>query len=430
MHNIYKQRREELIGKLPRNSSILIPGADTVYRNSDSSFAFRQESSFYYFSGFSEAGSLMLISNINNEIKSTIFVPEKDKTKEIWDGFRYGPKGAVETFLFDHAFTNQETEEILPDLIHGSEKLYFAFGKKAGFDEQVIKWVKKANSKDRHAQNINLIDASSLIGNMRLIKDEDEINIIKKACDISANAHIEAMRHVKPGMNEQELEAFYLYNFAKDGGRFAAYTPIVAGGANACVLHYVKNDEELKDQKLLLVDAGCEYEMYASDITRTYPVGGKFTQEQLAIYKIVLEAHKESINQVKIGNNIMDAQHKSEEVILKGLIEIGILEGEYEDLMSKGAHKEFYMHKVGHWLGLDVHDAGDYTEEDDHMKYKAGMITTIEPGIYIGEDANVDEKWKGIGVRIEDDILVTNEGNENLTSKVPVDPHEIEALMA
>jgi Xaa-Pro aminopeptidase len=309
-------------------------------------------------------------------------------------------------------------------------KVFYPFGKKDGFDQLVINWMKSAGTKDRHSKAIDIADGSSLIGNLRLIKDSDEIEIMKQAANISADAHMEAMKAVKPGMNEQSIEALYLYEFAKQGGRFAAYTPIVAGGDNACVLHYVDNNQDLNGSDLLLVDAGCEFKMYASDITRTFPISGKFSAEQLAVYNVVLEALHKATECVKVGNNIMDPQITSEKVITKGLVELGILEGDVDDLHQQGAFKDFYMHKIGHWLGLDVHDAGDYMENDDHMLFKAGMVTTVEPGIYISKDANVHDKWKGIGIRIEDDILVTESGNLNLTAKVPSDPQEIEALMA
>ena len=238
------------------------------------------------------------------------------------------------------------------------------------------------------------------------------------------------MKQVKDGDNEQFIESLYIHEFSKRGARFPAYPPIVAGGENACVLHYVENNCELKENDLLLVDAGCEFNMYAADITRTYPVGGKFSKEQLEIYKIVLKAMNAAIDTVKEGNSIMMPQEVSEKVITEGLVEIGILNGDPDQLHKDGAYKEFYMHKIGHWLGLDVHDAGDYMEGNEFMKFKPGMITTIEPGIYISSSSNVEDKWKGIGVRIEDDILVTRDGNENLTKKVPSDPNEIESLMS
>ena len=427
---IYKSRRVNLTEELPNNSVLLIPGADTQYRNADSAYAFRQDSNFYYLSGFCEPDSLMVVVNNNDGINSLIFVPPKDKLKEIWDGYRAGPEGAVQDYLFDKAYDNSEIDKMLPEILFGCDQVLYPIGKKNGFDQKVIDWTTEAGNKDRHSKSINILDASSIIGNARLIKDDHEISLIKKACDISAEAHIEAMKNVKDEESEQAIESMYVHEFSKRGGRFTAYTPIVASGENACVLHYIENNKKLNKEDLLLVDAGCEYEMYASDITRTYPIGGKFSKEQLEIYNIVLEAMNAAIDKVKVGNNIMEPQEISEKIITNGLVKLGLLQGDPEELHQKGAYKEFYMHKIGHWLGLDVHDAGDYMEGENFMEFKPGMITTIEPGIYISNAMDVDDKWKGIGVRIEDDILVTKDGNENLTKKVPSDPAEIESLMS
>tara|TARA_B100000401_G_scaffold217159_1_gene146631 strand:- start:37 stop:1332 length:1296 start_codon:yes stop_codon:yes gene_type:complete len=431
MKNRYADRRSKLGAMLPKNSAVVIAGAAVQYRNADSSHAFRQDSNFWYLTGFNEPEStLVLLINESKDVQSIAFVPKKDALKEIWDGYRAGPNGAVKDHGFDLAFDNTEIDERLPDLLAGYNQVFYPVGKSQKLDADVIDWIKTARSKDRHSSPIDIADASSKIGNERLIKDEDEIEVMKKACQISAEAHAEAMKFVKPGMNEQELEAFYQYQFSKRGGRFAAYTPIVAGGENACVLHYVENSKALKDGDLVLVDAGCEFELYASDITRTYPINGKFTSAQLAIYEVVLEAQQKSIEAVTVNNNVMDSQIISEKVITQGLIDLGILNGSMEELHETGAFKDFYMHKIGHWLGIDVHDAGDYTEDGEYMKYKPGMVTTVEPGIYISSTANVKDQWKGIGIRIEDNILVTAKGNQNLTDFVPSNPKEIEALMA
>ena len=431
MKNRYADRRSKLGAMLPKNSAVVIAGAAVQYRNADSSHAFRQDSNFWYLTGFNEPEStLVLLINESKDVQSIAFVPKKDALKEIWDGYRAGPNGAVKDHGFDLAFDNTEIDERLPDLLAGYNQVFYPVGKSQKLDADVIDWIKTARSKDRHSSPIDIADASSKIGNERLIKDEDEIEIMKKACQISAEAHVEAMKFVKPGMNEQELEAFYQYQFSKRGGRFAAYTPIVAGGENACVLHYVENSKALKDGDLVLVDAGCEFELYASDITRTYPINGKFTAAQLAIYEVVLEAQQKSIEAVTVDNNVVDSQIISEKVITQGLIDLGILNGSMEELHETGAFKDFYMHKIGHWLGIDVHDAGDYTEDGEYMKFKPGMITTVEPGIYISSTANVKDQWKGIGIRIEDNILVTAKGNQNLTDFVPSNPKEIEALMA
>ena len=430
MKNRYADRRSKLGAMLPKNSAVVIAGAAVQYRNADSSHAFRQDSNFWYLTGFNEPEStLVLLINESKDVQSIAFVPKKDALKEIWDGYRAGPNGAVKDHGFDLAFDNTEIDERLPDLLAGYNQVFYPVGKSQKLDADVIDWIKTARSKDRHSSPIDIADASSKIGNERLIKDEDEIEIMKKACQISAEAHVEAMKFVKPGMNEQELEAFYQYQFSKRGGRFAAYTPIVAGGENACVLHYVENSKALKDGDLVLVDAGCEFELYASDITRTYPINGKFTAAQLAIYEVVLEAQQKSIEAVTVNNNVMDSQIISEKVITQGLIDLGILNGSMEELHETGAFKDFYMHKIGHWLGIDVHDAGDYTEDGEYMKFKPGMVTTVEPGIYISSTANVKDQWKGIGIRIEDNILVTAKGNQNLTDFVPSNPKEIEALM-
>ncbi|MDC3380006.1 aminopeptidase P N-terminal domain-containing protein [Gammaproteobacteria bacterium] len=431
MKSIFTERRQRLGANLPPNAAIVIAGASTQYRNADSSYAFRQDSNFWYLTGFNEAEATLVVLTDNSKIaKSIAFVPEKDKLKEIWDGYRAGPEGAVKDHGFDEAYNNSEINDQLPELLKGRDRVFYPVGKNAGLDQNIIEWIKTAKSKDRHSSAIDIADATSKVGNQRLIKDAHEIDLMKKACRISAESHVEAMKFVKPGMTEQEMEAFYLYEFAKRGGRFSAYTPIVAGGENACVLHYVENSKPLLDGDLLLVDAGCEYDFYASDITRTFPVSGKFTDAQLAIYEVVLEAESKAIAAVSVNNNVMDAQIISEKVVTQGLIDLGILKGSLDDLHAKGAFKEFYMHKIGHWLGIDVHDAGDYMEDDQFMQFKPGMVTTIEPGIYIPSSANVDDKWKGIGIRIEDDILVTPDGNENLTQFVPSDPKEIEALMA
>ena len=431
MKNEFINRRKKLGNIFPENSAVVISGASTQYRNADSSYVFRQDSNFWYLTGFNEAEStLVLLIKKSNDVESIIFVPQKDKLKEIWDGYRAGPEGAVRDYGFDSAFDNTEIDVRLPELLADSNTVFYPFGKNPILDKNIIDWIKTAKSKDRHSSSIDIADASSKVGNQRLIKDEHEIGLMKKACLISAEAHVEAMKFVKPGKTEQEMEAYYLYEFAKRGGRFPAYSPIVASGENACVLHYVENSKPLHDGELLLVDAGCEYEFYASDITRTFPVSGKFTDPQLAIYEVVLEAQLKSIEAITVNHNVMDAQTISEKVITQGLIDLRLLNGSLEDLHAEGAFKEFYMHKIGHWLGIDVHDAGDYMENNEFMQFKPGMVTTVEPGIYIPSSSNVENKWKGIGIRIEDDILVNATGNQNLTSFVPSDPKEIEALMA
>ena len=409
---------------LPKNSAVVIAGASTQYRNADSSHAFRQDSNFWYLSGFNEAEStLVLLVNEKNNVKSIAFVPEKDELKEIWDGYRAGPEGAMKDHDFDLAFNNTEIDQRLPDLLAGHNQVFYPVGKSKTLDADIIEWIKSAKSKDRHSSAIDIADASSKVGNQRLIKDEDEIKIMKKACQISAEAHVEAMKFVKPGMTEQEMEAFYQYEFSKRGGRFSACTPIVAGGENACVLHYVENSKPLKDSELLLVDAGCEFELYASDITRTFPINGKFNDAQREIYDLVLSAQKSAIQSIRPGVSSNKPHETACQIITDGLIKLGIMKSP-EDLTK------FYMHNTGHWLGLDVHDVGSKLVNGEFREFKSGMVTTVEPGIYIRRDDKIDPKYWGIGVRIEDDVLVTDKGNHVLSQKAAKEINEIEQLMS
>ncbi len=339
-----------------------------------------------------------------------------------------GPEGAKENYFFDNAFNNDEINSELPNLIQGMDKVFYPFGKKDGFDQLVINWMKTAGTKDRHSKAIDIADGSSLIGNLRLIKDSTEIQHMQTAADLASKAHMQAMIRTRPGLYEYHITAEFDTLFRKEDSEHS-YPPIVAGGENACILHYNENNKLLNDGELLLIDAGCEILGYASDITRTFPINGKFSEPQKEIYEIVLKAQKSAIAS-KVGNNIMDPQITSEKIITKGLVELGILKGDVDDLHQQGAFKDFYMHKIGHWLGLDVHDPSEYKENKELIKLEPGMIFTVEPGIYIPDGSNCDERWWGIGIRIEDDILVTKTGPLNLTAKVPSDPKEIEALMA
>ena len=431
MNTMFTDRRKAVGSAMGPNACLLVASNDHVSRNIHHTYSFRQDSYFWYLSGFNESDSIILIKTDSEaNLSSYMFVPPKDEHSELWDGYRAGPKGAVDDYGFSQGYNNHEADQTIPDLLAGCNKVFSLIGYKEDFSKRVAGWVKQARLKDRHTAAIEHLDAGLFLSSLRRVKSEKEIQLMKKGCEISAQAHKAAMQFVAPNMNEQSLEAFYLYKFAEQGSRFPAYTPIVAGGEHACILHYVENDQTLNDGDLVLVDAGGEYECYASDITRTYPVNGKFSDEQLAVYKVVLEAHKQAIEAVKTGNHIMQPQEISERVITEGLVDLGILDGKTEDLLEEGAHKNFYMHKVGHWIGLDTHDVGAYSDGNNFTNYEAGMVQTIEPGIYISSKSSVDEKWKGIGVRIEDNILVTDQGNENLTQSAPVDPKEIEALMS
>ena len=315
-------------------------------------------------------------------------------------------------------------------MIRGKTNLYCLIGKDKNFDASVSSWVNKANNLERHQANIDIKNFSNELGMMRLIKDEHELSLMRKSCEIAAKAHKKALMNIKKGMSEFDIESLYLNYFREGGSNFPSYTPIVAGGSNACILHYIENNKTIKESDLVLVDAGCEYNYYASDITRTFPISGKFSAEQKAIYEVVLEAHKKSTEAIVVGNSCMNPQKTSEEVISQGLKDLGFLKEPLEEILEKKLFREFYYHKIGHWIGLDVHDDSPYTYKDEEIKFKENMIMTIEPGIYINESAPVDSKWKGIGIRIEDDILATNKGPINLTNEVPSRSDEIEQLMS
>ncbi len=423
----YVKRRKEISKLMESNSCFLINSANLKFRNNDSSYFFRQDSNFYYLSGFVEPDSLIMIENNG---KSTLFCRERNLELEKWDGFMHGVDGAKGTFGFDECFDITEKENLIPEMIKGKTNLYCLIGKDKNFDASVSSWVNKANNLERHQANIDIKNFSNELGMMRLIKDEHELSLMRKSCEIAAKAHKKALMNIKKGMSEFDIESLYLNYFREGGSNFPSYTPIVAGGSNACILHYIENNKTIKESDLVLVDAGCEYNYYASDITRTFPISGKFSAEQKAIYEVVLEAHKKSTEAIVVGNSCMNPQKTSEEVISQGLKDLGFLKEPLEKILEKKLFREFYYHKIGHWIGLDVHDDSPYTYKDEEIKFKENMIMTIEPGIYINESAPVDSKWKGIGIRIEDDILATNKGPINLTNEVPSHSDEIEKLMA
>ena len=423
----YVKRRKEISKLMESNSCFLINSANLKFRNNDSSYFFRQDSNFYYLSGFVEPDSLIMIENNG---KSTLFCRERNLELEKWDGFMHGVDGAKGTFGFDECFDITEKENLIPEMIKGKTNLYCLIGKDKNFDASVSSWVNKANNLERHQANIDIKNFSNELGMMRLIKDEHELSLMRKSCEIAAKAHKKALMNIKKGMSEFDIESLYLNYFREGGSNFPSYTPIVAGGSNACILHYIENNKTIKESDLVLVDAGCEYDYYASDITRTFPISGKFSAEQKAIYEVVLEAHKKSTEAIIVGNSCMNPQKTSEEVISQGLKDLGFLKEPLEEILEKKLFREFYYHKIGHWIGLDVHDDSPYTYKDEEIKFKENMIMTIEPGIYINESAPVDSKWKGIGIRIEDDILATNKGPINLTNEVPSNSDEIEKLMA
>ena len=370
----------------------------------------------------------MIRPNSDKE-KFIIFCRDRDPLREQWDGFRTGQEGAVQQYGADNAYSINSLDQMMPDLLAGVKNIYFSMSAPCGVDIKISHWMEdiRKNTRAGAEPPNNLLSLDSILHEMRLIKEDHEMNLMKKAADITTEAHIRAMQAVTPGMYEYQLEAEYLYAFNKNGARSPAYNSIVGGGNNSCILHYVENNDELKDGDLVLVDAGCEYQYYASDVTRTFPVNGKFSPEQKEIYSIVLEAHRQSMEQAKPGNKWNLMHEKSVEVIVEGLLDLGLLKGTKEQVIEKGDYSKFYMHRIGHWLGMDVHDVGGYKQDGDWRELEKGMVMTVEPGIYILDSLeDVDDKWKGIGVRIEDDIVITDSGFEVLTPNVPRTIEEVE----
>ncbi len=421
------------MAQMEPNSIAILSSAKATLRNGDADYAYRQSSDFYYLTGFAETGAVLVLIPGRENGECLLFCQEKNELKELWNGKLLGPEAAIETLGVDDSFPITDIDDILPGMIEGRERVYSPMGKDEAFDHQLMEWVRVIRSKVRSGAHPpgEFLVLDHLLHEMRLIKSKVELELMKKSGQIAVAAHKRAMTACKPGMHEYELEAEYLYEFARSGCAAPAYTSIVAGGENACILHYTENNQVLKNGDLVLIDAGCEYEYYASDITRTFPVNGKFSPEQKAIYEIVLDAQLEAIKTIKPGAHWDQAHNRTVEVITSGLLEIGLLKGKLKKLIEEGAYREFYMHRAGHWLGMDVHDVGDYKIEGDWRILEPGMVMTVEPGIYISpNNKKVDKKWRGIGIRIEDDVAVSKKGNEVLTRGLPKTVDEIESFMA
>jgi len=361
-----------------------------------------------------------------------LFCRERDRAMEIWNGYRAGPDGAVTDFDADDAFPIGDIDEILPGLIEGRERVYYDLGHDAEFDRRLMGWVNSIRERVRSGAQPpgEFVALAHHLHDMRLFKSAAEIKLMRRAASISAGAHVRAMQTVKPGMMEYQLEAEYIHEFMRHGSRSPAYPSIVGGGANGCILHYIENSQKLKDGDLVLVDAGCEYHSYASDITRTFPVNGRFSREQQALYEVVLASQYDAIEAVKPGNHWNAFHEAALKVLTQGLVDLGLLKGELNELIETEAYRPFFMHRTGHWLGLDVHDVGDYKVHDQWRVLEPGMVVTVEPGLYIApDDTSVDARWRGIGIRIEDDVAVTRDGFDVLTRDVPKDVADIEALM-
>lgn len=429
----FLKRRQALMADMQENSIAIIPSAKEIIRNNDVHYPFRQDSNFFYLTGFDEPDAVAVLIPNREHGEFILFCRDKDPTRELWDGYRAGPEGACQQFAADDAFPISDIDDILPGLIEGKTCVYYAMGRHKDFDAHVMEWINsiRANVRSGAQPPGEFINLDHLLHDLRLYKSAAEIKIMHEAGKISARAHKRAMQFCRPGVYEYQLEAEIQHEFAMNGARLPAYSSIVGGGVNGCILHYVENNQRLKDGDLVLIDAGCELNYYAADITRTFPVNGKFSTEQKAIYTLVLAAQDAAIAQAKPGNNWNAPHDATVQVITQGLLDLGLLQGELTQLIDSGAYRDFYMHRAGHWLGMDVHDVGDYKVDGQWRVLEAGMVLTVEPGIYIAKDnTNVAEKWRGIGIRIEDDVLITRQGNLVLTDDVPKTVDAIEALMA
>jgi Xaa-Pro aminopeptidase len=427
----YASRRDEALAAFAGGVAIF-PSARTVLRNGDSSYAFRQDSDFYYLTGFTEPDAVLVLAPEGTGARSLLFMQRRNRDLEVWTGSRLGVERARETLLVDDAYPIDELEQRLTDLLVGASTLHYAFGAHGPVDRIVRDALEAAREKTRRGGRSPYVVAepSTTLHPMRLRKNDDEVALLRRACAITHAGHVAGMRATRPGEYEYTIQAVIESEYRRLGAQSMAYESIVAGGDNATVLHYVSNRDRLQAGQLLLVDSGCELDCYATDVTRTWPVDGRFTSEQRALYDIVLAAQAAGIDRVRPGvprNEFHDAAVRT---IVEGLIDVGLLQGSVDENLASEAYREYYMHGTGHWLGLDVHDAGPYREPDDSpLVLRAGMITTVEPGIYVRRDSSAPERFKGIGIRIEDDILVTPDGNENLTASIPKAVEEIEALV-
>nr|WP_100549592.1 MULTISPECIES: Xaa-Pro aminopeptidase [unclassified Pseudomonas] len=429
----YARRRKALMAQMEPNSIAILPAAPVYIRNRDVEHVYRQDSDFQYLTGFPEPEAVMALIPGREHGEYVLFCRERDPERELWDGLRAGQDGAISQFGADDAFPIGDIDDILPGLIEGRERVYYAIGSNQEFDHRLMEWVNHIRAKARQgAMPPNeFVALNHLLHDMRLYKSAAEVKVMKEAAEISARAHIRAMQASRAGLFEYHLEAELDYEFRKGGAKMPAYGSIVAAGRNACILHYRENDAALKDGDLVLIDAGCEIDCYASDITRTFPVSGRFSPEQKAIYELVLKANEEAFKFIAPGRHWNEAHEATVRVITAGLVDLGLLEGDVDELIASEAYKPFYMHRAGHWLGMDVHDVGDYKVGGQWRVLEVGMAMTVEPGIYIAPDNDkVAKKWRGIGVRIEDDVVVTKKGCEILTNGVPKTVTEIEALMA
>jgi Xaa-Pro aminopeptidase len=428
----HHRRRLELLNQIGDNDIVIVPTSSVKTRNSDVDFQFRSDSDFFYLTGFSEPEAVAVICPGRPNGEYVIFCREKDLKRELWDGRRAGLDGVIEHYGADDAFPFEDIGDILPGMMEQRDKVYTNVGRYPEFDAQVLGWLNQIKSdavSGKHAP-YELVDLSHLLYEQRLIKRKDEVSIMRKAGKIAAAGHRRAMRVCRPGMYEYQVQAEMECEFRKAGSVYNAYPSIVAGGANACILHYTENDQVLQEGDLLMIDAGAELDCYASDVSRTFPVNGKFSGEQRALYDIVLAAQHAAFDKCSTEHNWNEPHEAAVKTITQGLLDEKLLRGSLDEVLESQAYTQFYMHRTGHWLGMDVHDVGDYQVADNWRELEAGMVFTVEPGIYVSPTQKIDSRWHNIGIRIEDNVLITKQGHEVLTSDVPTDPDEIEALMA
>jgi len=425
----YRGRRAKLAQTIGDGIAI-VAAAPERQRSRDSHHPYRFDSYLYYLTGFPEPEAVYVLIG-GEQPRSLLFCRSKNEEREIWDGFRYGPQGAQAAFAMDEAFPIEALDEEMPKLLADRNQVYFGFGADPAWDARLTAWINAVRALVRtgvHAPS-GIVDLRSILDAMRLVKDDHELATMRKAAAISAQAHRRAMRAARAGLHEYEIEAELLHEFLRHGAQSPAYTSIVAAGANACVLHYISNRAVLANEDLLLIDAGCELDGYASDITRTFPVSGKFIGARKDLYELVLAAQLRAIEAVRPGNSFNDPHEAAVRVLVRGLLDLGLLAGDADGIIESGAYKRFYMHRTGHWLGLDVHDAGEYGAEGAWTRLAPGMVLTVEPGLYVRPGEGVPEKFWNIGIRIEDDVLVTAAGHEVITAAAPKTVQEIEALM-
>ena len=427
---MFAERRQRVRDAMGSGAVAILRGAHLVTRSRDTEYPFRQDSDFWYLTGFDHPGATALLRTDGGP-PYTLFVEPRDRAMEIWNGYRPGVEGAVRDFGADEAHPNGELLERIPDLIRGAQRIYYTLGRDPTLDARLVAALEQMRLRSRSNNDPAdaIVDVRAITHAMRLFKDASEVDVMRRAAQISREGHAAAARLAWPGAFEYELQAALEYTFRKRGARGPAYTTIVGGGANATVLHYVRNDQKLREDELVLIDAGCELEGYASDVTRTYPVGGRFAGPGRAIYEVVLAAEQAGLDQCRPGATLPAVHDAAVKTLVEGLVELGILAGDPAELVAREAYKPYYMHSTSHWLGLDVHDVGSYRQDREPRPLAPGIVFTVEPGIYVAADAEVDARFRGIGVRIEDDVLITADGHENLTAAIPVDPDELETLV-